>query len=514
MAFPKCEECRKEGATKRCTKCQVCFYCDRECQTKNWKMHKRVCSEDPLVRDFVPVEMAIERAIKVLPSPRKLPSSATCQLCLEDFSRKKAFLDRGCRCSSAFVHVSCLAEFAERHEEATEGKSWRSCMLCDQPFEGGLVRLKLLRLFWRRHRNGGPLARRAKSDLSSLLQSVGEAGLSFDMKGFSLRIEKAAALYRAKREVEALSLLEKELLPEAREAQRQDLMLSVRTLLVDILLELERFDEGLLESAADAATIAREIYGLDDARTLQAKKNYGLALAMTGSSFTDTKLIFADVIKRQKKNDLRETKRTYATLLNDMIERACALKTDDRRDDALVFLESVLSEVATSDYLDEKDAENRDANFDTALKTAAVLQMFDRLDDSERIGATCVDFATRAYGLEAQETCIATYNYAMSLFNLERFEESEAILTSLSAIQTRLFGSEHTMTSKTDTFLQRHHLLDDDNKILLKEEEEEEEEDKEQEQKISSLQKNNILLQDDTNNNHSKEALLNAASSF
>ena len=56
----RCEHCRKEGATKRCMKCTTCFYCDRDCQTKNWKkLQKRVCSDDPSMKPFVPMEMQL-----------------------------------------------------------------------------------------------------------------------------------------------------------------------------------------------------------------------------------------------------------------------------------------------------------------------------------------------------------------------------------------------------------------------------------------------------------------------
>ena len=84
----RCEHCRKEGATKRCMKCTTCFYCDRECQTKNWKkMHKRVCSEDPSIKPHVPIEMAVERILKRLPSQETATAGATCYICLDHDSK-------------------------------------------------------------------------------------------------------------------------------------------------------------------------------------------------------------------------------------------------------------------------------------------------------------------------------------------------------------------------------------------------------------------------------------------
>ena len=32
-------------------------------QTRNWRLHKRVCSTDPLLRPFIRVEMAVERTL-------------------------------------------------------------------------------------------------------------------------------------------------------------------------------------------------------------------------------------------------------------------------------------------------------------------------------------------------------------------------------------------------------------------------------------------------------------------
>ncbi|KAM5148675.1 zinc finger MYND domain-containing protein 10 isoform 2-T2 [Mantella aurantiaca] len=39
---PKCGECGGE-ASKRCSRCQSEWYCDRQCQVKNWQKHKKAC---------------------------------------------------------------------------------------------------------------------------------------------------------------------------------------------------------------------------------------------------------------------------------------------------------------------------------------------------------------------------------------------------------------------------------------------------------------------------------------
>ena len=76
MSTHKCE-CRADGAKLRCGKCKFCFYCSKTCQASNWKIHKRVCTEDPSLRPFVPVEMAVERALAKEPPMEQAPKDAT-----------------------------------------------------------------------------------------------------------------------------------------------------------------------------------------------------------------------------------------------------------------------------------------------------------------------------------------------------------------------------------------------------------------------------------------------------
>lgn len=43
-----CDDCGKPDSPwiplKKCAKCKRAFYCDRECQKKGWKAHKKVCA--------------------------------------------------------------------------------------------------------------------------------------------------------------------------------------------------------------------------------------------------------------------------------------------------------------------------------------------------------------------------------------------------------------------------------------------------------------------------------------
>lgn len=38
-----CSYCMKEGVSLKCSRCNLCRYCDRECQMRDWPMHKQTC---------------------------------------------------------------------------------------------------------------------------------------------------------------------------------------------------------------------------------------------------------------------------------------------------------------------------------------------------------------------------------------------------------------------------------------------------------------------------------------
>ena len=75
-----CEECwavLDPAKILRCTKCKACRYCSAACQKRNWRrLHKRVCTTDPFLRPYVPVEMAIERVLAKM-SKVQAPTDAT-----------------------------------------------------------------------------------------------------------------------------------------------------------------------------------------------------------------------------------------------------------------------------------------------------------------------------------------------------------------------------------------------------------------------------------------------------
>lgn len=44
LEYSPCITCSEPKAIKKCSKCKVVQYCDRECQRVHWFMHKKECS--------------------------------------------------------------------------------------------------------------------------------------------------------------------------------------------------------------------------------------------------------------------------------------------------------------------------------------------------------------------------------------------------------------------------------------------------------------------------------------
>ena len=41
-----CLGCPSKNATKKCSKCKSVYFCDKKCQEKCWKVHKKHCKRD------------------------------------------------------------------------------------------------------------------------------------------------------------------------------------------------------------------------------------------------------------------------------------------------------------------------------------------------------------------------------------------------------------------------------------------------------------------------------------
>eukprot|EP01084_Bolivina_argentea_P128465 227079_1 len=42
-----CGKCGQLGAKSRCSRCKFTYYCNQDCQRKDWKLHKKICKAKP-----------------------------------------------------------------------------------------------------------------------------------------------------------------------------------------------------------------------------------------------------------------------------------------------------------------------------------------------------------------------------------------------------------------------------------------------------------------------------------
>ena len=299
-----CEECGAvldPAKVLRCIKCKACFYCSRACQTRNWRrIHKRVCTTDPLLRPFIRVEMAVERALTKEPKVQA-PKEATCYICLDGEEGGK--LMRGCACrgdSAGFVHLDCLVELAESKEASRDlqaiCKVWIFCGNCKQSFQGALE-LEMTRRFWRHYRSGQHLGLRYDSSKSlaaclatngefdavnQLLDEastcVGNDTVAFlDLKGCRVNLLRMNG-----QRLEALGLLQA-MLPEAKECSDADPQIYGQTLhqVAHLLLGLGRNQEAH-EAATELVAFNKAKFGPESSLALSAVEMYATACAKLG----------------------------------------------------------------------------------------------------------------------------------------------------------------------------------------------------------------------------------------
>ena len=332
MTGHKCEACGAEGATMHCGKCGMVFYCSRECQKRNWKrLHKHVCTTDPSLRRFVPVEMAIER---VLAKQLKVqaPKDATCYICLEGEDGGK--LMRGCACrgdSAGFVHLKCLTELAMSRDASgvidAIQHSWIKCINCKQEFTGALG-LEMQRRFWRHHRSTQHQAERqyrglhynSAISLFLCLRSSGEFDAAKELLDevstcfrdnseglLDVKLHRVDLLQETGQELEALGLLQA-MLPEAK--QYPSVCCRTMYITADVLLCLHRYQE-VHDIATELVAFAKEKFGPEDNRTLGAVKLYAVACAKLGR-VDEAKANFNDVLTTQTRVLGREHPYTHS----------------------------------------------------------------------------------------------------------------------------------------------------------------------------------------------------------
>ena len=333
MSTHKCEECGTvldPAKILRCMKCKACWYCSQACAKRNRKLHKRVCTTDPTLRPFVPVEMAVERALAREPQMEKAPKDATCYICLEGEDGGK--LMRGCACrgdSAGFVHLECLTKLAMSKEASGDPRAtftaWRMCGNCKQGFVGALE-LEMNRRFWRRYRSSQDLHLRyhATKSLAAWLGNNGEvdtANQLFDDAStfvgnntgelLELKLVRAVMQMKNGQNLKALGLLQA-MLPEAKvytaypsvygQAMRQTAI---------VLIHLDRNQEAH-ETATELVAFAKAKFGLEDNETLMAVTTYASACARLGR-VEEAKTSFEDALSTHTRVFGRDHPFTQAT---------------------------------------------------------------------------------------------------------------------------------------------------------------------------------------------------------
>ena len=294
-----CEECwaiLDPTKVLRCTKCKACRYCSRECQTRNWRLHKRVCATKPSLRPFIRVEMAVERALAKQPTVQA-PKDAFCYICLEGEDDGK--LMRGCACrgdSAGFVHVECLTKLAVSKEASRDPQvlfdAWNKCGNCKQDFQGAL-KLEMQRHFWRRYRSSQDQTFRYHSirnlaaflwgmhgefDAANQLLDEASTFVGNRQQLLEMKLFRAEMLKANGQKLEALGLLQA-MLPEAKVYSANPQLYGLIMLqITDVFLDLDRYQEAH-EAATEFVTLCKAKYGLEDQKTLIAMRKYAVTCA-------------------------------------------------------------------------------------------------------------------------------------------------------------------------------------------------------------------------------------------
>ena len=278
-------------------------------------MHKRVCSDDPLLRPFIDIEMACERALAKRPMIQA-PKEAMCYICLEGGDSGK--LMRGCACrgdSAGFVHIECLTKLAMSKEASGDNRavfySFIRCINCHQDFQDALE-LEMTRRFWRRYRGGQnqELLHRSAIIMAYCLESSGEfhsgnrvyeeaSKYLGSSKSFrcQMNIHRARMLKKNGKKLEALELAKTTLSELNGTSMNSDLYCQTSDLILRVLLDLDRNQEAQ-ERAAELRDACKVIHGPEDPTTLEAMKNYAVAGVKLGR-VEESKKILEDVLNAE-----------------------------------------------------------------------------------------------------------------------------------------------------------------------------------------------------------------------
>jgi len=465
----KCEKCRAEGASLRCSKCKAVSYCSKGCQRSDWRLHKRACSEDPALRQFVVVEHAIERAL-TKHAKLRVPAEATCYICLEGDDS----LLRGCACRgdyAGWVHEDCLAEMASRSERTADvaGETgYLKCITCKQLFRDALM-LRISRRWWRQRRNDVRSFQAATRCLATVLESNGEVDASdtlFEAAAgedsvVTAKYRKIRSLADSGRKQEALDQFRELLLKEnvTPLSSNDTLYYQIHMDILHVLFDLELYDECVDESTKYLAFAATR-YGADGGHAQQASKVRAMACGLLGR-FDESKAILDRALALETRTlgkdhpRTKETTTNYALHRKRLVLKALDLARQRDFDKAGQFLDAVLPDIFFSEKkkpLDDKDADV-DVHYDSLLHALSACTLLKRCALGATIGAHCVAFGRKVYGQAALRTQRAMSSYAVACVYLDRPQEAHGLLTDVLKIQRASLGPDHPETVHTTKLL-------------------------------------------------------------
>ena len=120
-----CSACgKKSDALKKCTACKCVCYCDKECQNKHWKEHKKECKRVKKVLDKRGGKLDLGTEMDVGPLG-KSPQREECPICMHVLpmhTKLHVFL----ACCGKKICSSCSFQHQMRSEE-------RTCAFCRDP---------------------------------------------------------------------------------------------------------------------------------------------------------------------------------------------------------------------------------------------------------------------------------------------------------------------------------------------------------------------------------------------
>ena len=121
-----CSSCGKKSNTlKKCMACKCVWYCDKECQNKHWKEHKKECRPIKKLLDERGGKLDIGEELDVGPIG-KLPPREECSICMQVLPIHES-LHTYFPCCGKIICCGC------DHQHSMKSGKGRTCAFCREP---------------------------------------------------------------------------------------------------------------------------------------------------------------------------------------------------------------------------------------------------------------------------------------------------------------------------------------------------------------------------------------------